>query len=146
MPRPKDETYIVDLCDEVLRLKASRGHRFDFLLGDQGKTGRRARLPVDAYYHEIALVIEYHERQHTEEVKFFDRRIVTSGITRGQQRLLYDRRRQEELPLHQIELIVLCYNEFPHDARKRLRRTAADYDVIRHRLSRFLAPTNLSGG
>ena len=140
MPRPKDETYIVDLCDEVLGRKASRGHRFDFLLGDPGKTGTRTRLPVDAYYREIALVIEYHERQHTDEVKFFDRRIVAGGITRGQQRSLYDRRRQEILPRHQIELIVLCYNEFPHAAGKRLLRTTSDRDVIRGRLSRFLVP------
>lgn len=76
MPRPKDETYIIDLCDEVLGLKASRGHRFEFLRGDPGKNGRRACLPVDAYYAELNLVVEYHERQHSEPVSFFDRRIV----------------------------------------------------------------------
>ena len=40
-----DEHYVIDLCDEVLGLKASRQHRFDFLKGDTG-----VRLPVDAYY------------------------------------------------------------------------------------------------
>jgi hypothetical protein len=32
MPPPKDQAYIVDLCDEVLGLAAKREHRFDFLL------------------------------------------------------------------------------------------------------------------
>ena len=30
-------------------------------------------LPVDAYYEELNLVVEYREKQHTEEIKFFDR-------------------------------------------------------------------------
>lgn len=38
-----DESYVIDLCDEVLGIKASRQHKFDFLTGDTGH-----RLPVDA--------------------------------------------------------------------------------------------------
>src|SRR5262245_55172490 len=88
---PKDQSYIIDLCDRVLRMKGIRNHRFEFLLGDPGRRGARPRLPVDAYYPALNLVIEYNERQHSEAVKFFDRRIVASGITRGEQRKLYDR-------------------------------------------------------
>ena len=77
MPRPKDETYIVDICDHILGLKASRGHRFDFLRGDPGKDGIRLPLPVDAYYVELDLVVEYHEHQHYEEVTLFDGRIAS---------------------------------------------------------------------
>lgn len=58
-----DESYVIDLCDEVLKLKALRQHRFDFLTGDSG-----AKLPVDAYYPSLNLVVEFKERQHTEEV------------------------------------------------------------------------------
>ncbi|WP_309751901.1 hypothetical protein [Novosphingobium sp.] len=43
-------------------------------------------LPVDAWYPELALVIEYRERQHSEAVKFFDQRETVSGVGRGEQR------------------------------------------------------------
>jgi hypothetical protein len=138
MARPKDESFIIDLCDDVLRMKALRGHRFDFLLGDPGKDGRRRRLPVDAYYPKLNLVVEYNERQHSEPVGFFDRRIVASGITRGEQRKKYDLLRQELLPRHEIALVVFSYQEFEHGARKRLRRVPGDFGVIRARLSPFL--------
>jgi hypothetical protein len=52
-----DEDYIIDLCDEALELNALRQHTFDFLRGDArpGKIGQR--LPVDAYYPSLQLVI-----------------------------------------------------------------------------------------
>jgi len=57
--RRRDEDYVIDLCDRVPNLKAKRQHRFDFLRGDPGKSGRRAMLPVAAFYQELNLVIEY---------------------------------------------------------------------------------------
>jgi len=143
MARPKDENYIIDLCDDFLRMKAERGYTFDFLLGDPGKDGRRRRLPVDAYYSALKLVVEYNERQHSEPVSFFDRRIVASGITRGEQRKKYDLLRHELLPRHGIALVVFGYQEFAHSAQKRLRRTTSDCEVIRARLSPFLIAQNL---
>jgi hypothetical protein len=142
MPRPKDETYIIDMCDDVLRLRASRGHTFDFLLGDPTRRGTRARLPVDAYYPALKLVVEYHERQHGEPVSFFDRRIVSSGITRGEQRRKYDLRRREILPANGIVLLEFSYQEFEHTASKRLRRVAVDHEVVRVKLQPFLASRN----
>lgn len=76
-----DESYVIDLCDEILKQMAFRQHRFDFLRGDSG-----AKLPVDAYYPSLNLVIEFKERQHTEEVKLFDKRQTVSGVGRGEQR------------------------------------------------------------
>jgi hypothetical protein len=106
MPRPKDETYIVDICNQVLELNASRGHRFDFLRGDPGKSGIRLPLPVDAYYAELNLVVEYHEHQHYEEVALFDRKIVPSGITRGEQRKKYDLRRRQVLRKRRLMAVL----------------------------------------
>jgi hypothetical protein len=134
VPRPKDETYIIDLCDEILKRKASRGHRFDFLRGDPGRRGMGVRLPVDAYYQDLNLVIEYCERQHAEAVPFFDRKIVPSGITRGEQRKLYDQRRRDVLPEHNITVLEISYQELEHDARKRLRRVPSDSAVIERHL------------
>jgi hypothetical protein len=121
-----DESYVIDLCDEVLKLKALRQHRFDFLKGDSG-----TKLPVDAYYPSLNLVVEFKERQHTEQVKFFDKRETVSGIVRGEQRKLYDQRRREILPKHNIKLIELDYSDFEYTRGKKLvRNREEDLKVI----------------
>lgn len=135
----RDEGYIIDLCDKVLGRKASRQHRFPFLLGDCGKNGRCQQLPVDAYYHSLQLVVEYHERQHSEGVLIMDRRVTISGCTRDIQRRIYDERRRQTLPLYGIALIQLDYTMFPHDSQKRLHRSPNDEQVIRASLERFTA-------
>lgn len=71
----KDEHYVLDLCDKVLGHTSSRQHKFDFLRGDPNAKGIAVRLPVDAFYQDLNLAVEYHERQHTESVKFFDKTI-----------------------------------------------------------------------
>ena len=43
-----DEAWIIDICDKILGRQAIRQHRFPFLCGDAGQSGRRVRLPVDA--------------------------------------------------------------------------------------------------
>ena len=141
--RASDESYVIDLCDRALNLEAKRHHRFYFLRGDLGKHGRSAGLPVDAYYDELKLVIEYRERQHTEPIAHFDKpeRLTCSGCHRGQQRRLYDQRRREILPQHGIRLIEFEYRLFQHNGQKRLRRNLPeDEAVIREKLSEFLHP------
>ncbi len=97
-----DEAYVIDLCDALLSEHASRQHRFDWLVGDPGRDGRRRSLPVDAYYAEHRLVIEYRERQHDEPVAHFDKpnALTVSGVHRGIQRRIYDDRRAVEIPAH----------------------------------------------
>lgn len=119
-----DEAYVIDLCDRILGLKARRQRRFPFLLGDPGRSGRRARLPVDAYYPELGLVVEYHERQHDEPVPFFDRRITAAGIPRGEQRRIYDERRRQVLPEQGLRLVVICCADLGHNGARRLLRDA----------------------
>jgi hypothetical protein len=126
-----DEHYILDLCDKVLGAKGYRQHRFPFLRGDGGQ-----RLPVDAYYPDRKLVIEYMERQHTEKVPHFDKRMTVSGVPRGEQRALYDARRRTVLDDEGISFITLSCDIFAVDARKRLRR---DSDRDEARLREILA-------
>jgi hypothetical protein len=127
----RDEAYILGLCDELLSCSGQRQHRFPFLCGDSGRC-----LPVDAFYPGLNLVIEYRERQHSEAVTFFDRRMTVSGVPRGEQRAIYDQRRREVLLAQGIRLIELSVTEFPHDGRKRLRRVRAeDLKVLRQRLA-----------
>lgn len=126
-PRAKDRTlsdeaYVIGLCDAVLDEQARRQHRFPWLLGDPSVHGARANLPVDAYYERHRLVVEYRERQHFEATPFFDRRETVSGIGRGEQRRLYDRRREEEIPKHGLRLLVIRVDQLRADGRGRLLR------------------------
>ena len=132
--KQSDECYIIDLCDEVLKQSALKQHRFDFLRGDSG-----SKLPVDAYYPSLNLVIEFREKQHTEEVKFFDKRQTVSGVGRGEQRKLYDQRRREVLPQHGIKLIEFDYSDFEYTRSKKLvRNKVEDLKVIKVKLRRMV--------
>lgn len=123
-----DESYVIDLCDEVLGQKAERQHHFSFLVGDSGK-----KLPVDAYYENLSLVVEYRERQHTESVAIFDKPevLTVSGVPRSEQRRIYDQRRRDVLPMHGIKLVEINYSDLVHSANKKLLRDKeADLLVI----------------
>jgi len=137
-----DESYIIDLCDTVLGLKAIRQKKFDFLLGDLHKDGKtRTKLPVDAYYKSLNLVVEYMEKQHTEEIKFFDKpdKITVSGVSRGEQRKIYDRRRRELIPKNGIDLICINYSQFAHKSNKRLlRNKEQDIKKIKVILAKYI--------
>ena len=102
-----------------------------------GDTG--VKLPVDAYYEKYQLVVEYHEKQHTESVKFFDKKDTVSGVTRDVQRRIYDERRKKVLPEHGIEVIILSYNDFNFDSQKRIiRNPEKDLETVRQKLKRFI--------
>jgi hypothetical protein len=58
-----DEAYVLALCDEVLGEQGSRRHRFDWLFGDAGASGRWVRLSVDSFWAGRGLVVEYREVQ-----------------------------------------------------------------------------------
>jgi very-short-patch-repair endonuclease len=125
--KDSDEHYVLDLCDEVLQIKGLRQHRFDFLLGDANAQGRKAKLPVDIYYPELKLVLEYKEQQHSKANKHFDKPdlFTLSGVHRGEQRKIYDQRRLEVLPQHGITVIEILYNDFKHDRKNKILR---DYE------------------
>ncbi len=127
-----DEYYVIGLCNEVLGLKASQQHRFDFLVGDSG-----IKLPVDAYYKDLNLVVEYLESQHTLSTPFFDKKETVSGVPRGKQRRMYDERRRAELPKHGINIMLISYNDF--GTTKRLNRNHdLDIEVVRTKLSDYI--------
>ncbi|WP_435284316.1 hypothetical protein [Streptomyces koelreuteriae] len=134
-----DEAYVVGLCNRVLGDEALTQHRFDWLLGDPGTGGRQVRLPVDAYWPGRRLVVEYRELQHDQPVPHSDKpdRLTVSGVHRGEQRALYDARRDAEIPAHGLRLIVVRPADLDADGRGRLRRNEeADLAELRKILAR----------
>ena len=131
-----DEDYVIGLCDEILGRPSRRQHRFPFLRGDA-----RTTLPVDAYYPDLKLVVEYRERQHTQSVPHFDKphQLTASGVPRGEQRRLYDQRRRDVLPQWGIGLVEIDFRDLAHRPNGRLvRDLIADRPVIERRLRPYL--------
>lgn len=134
-----DEYYVLNLCDELLEEKATRHHTFDFLVGDFHQDGRsRTELPVDAYYINLNLVIEYAEKQDASTVDNPDKMTV-SGVTRAEQRKIYNRRRREVLRKKEINLIEIKYKDFECDANNKLvRNPERDHKILKKILKKFL--------
>jgi len=130
-----DQAYVTDLCDKILSRPALREHRFDWLRGDPSRDGGSGRkLPVDAYWPEHALVVEYWEKQHAEPVAFFDKpdRLTVSGVSRGDQRAQYDKLRELLIPHHDLRLVIVRATDLACDRRGRLlREPDLDLPVIR---------------
>ena len=125
-----DEAYVLNLCDNILGTPSLRQFHLPFLVGDANTT-----LPVDAYYPRLKLVVEYREKQHSQEVRLFDHKWTRSNMTRDQQRAKYDQLRRDLLPKHGLTLIEIDYSELPHmsGSRKLLRKTE-DSPVLERKL------------
>ncbi len=130
--KDSDEYYIISLCNEILSQKAVQQYKFDFLKGDSGKP-----LPVDAYYEKLNLVIEYCESQHTISTPFFDKKITISGVSRGEQRKIYDERRKNILPQHGINVISIHYSDFG-TTKKLIRNRDKDIEIIKRILNEYI--------
>ncbi len=121
-----DEKYVLGLAAEVLGEPDWHWqHRFATLKGDPGTDGKPRQLPVDGYFPRHRLIIEYWEKQHSAPVPIMDEGTTVSGVSRGHQRRLYDRRRQEWAEAHGLRLVILDYRGFQSDEQGRLRRQPA---------------------
>lgn len=133
-----DAFYSLNFCDDILGIKASREHRFDWLRGDlSARTGRAATLPVDGYWESLGLVVEVMESQHYLPTPHFDKPDVmtVSGVHRGLQRRLYDERKAELIPQHGLRLIALPITAFEVRGKKIKRNPERDIEVVRSVLS-----------
>ncbi len=132
-----DEHYVIDLCDQLLGIQGSRQHRFPFLMGDSDR-----KLPVDVYYESLNLVIEFNEQQHSKAVKHFDKpdKLTVSGVHRGEQRKLYDRRKRSILPKHGIKVIDIPYSAFPCSSNGRiLRDKSVDLKIVKKHILKYIS-------
>ncbi|MCK9895186.1 hypothetical protein [Frankia sp. AgB32] len=133
-----DEWYVLNLCADVLGEEVSRQHTFDWLLGDPDRAGRQRRLQVDGYWSKHRIVVEYREIQHDQPVAHFDKpdRLTVSGVHRGEQRAIYDRRRDELIPAHGLRLVVIRPSDLASTSQGRLRRERpSDIEAVRRILA-----------
>lgn len=142
-----DEHYILNLCDELLDNTASRQHRFPFLLGDFHKDKKsRTKLPVDSYYENLNLVIEYREKQRPEEATHLDKNEVKtiSRVSRDEQRKIYDQRRRDVLKRKNINLIEINYYAFEYDDQMSIiRNKEKDIEIVKNLLKNYIQNSNL---
>ncbi|NIJ04251.1 hypothetical protein [Frigoribacterium faeni] len=141
----ENERYVLALCNEALGVAGERQRTFDWLLGDESaKTGRRMPLPVDAYRPTLGLVVEFHEKQHTEAVAHFDKphRMTVSGVHRGVQRRIYDDRRRDLMPKHGLTLVVIPISDFTVEGRFIVQDHKVDLAVVRIALNEVSEPSD----
>ncbi|GAB4956412.1 hypothetical protein MAHJHV50_22720 [Mycobacterium avium subsp. hominissuis] len=113
-----------------------RQARFDWLRGDPSPARPRGtELPVDGYWPDLGLVVEFQEEQHTQPSPFFDRRHTVSGMGRGEQRRRYDERKRTLIPEHGLRLVVIEKSEFLLRSRRIDRDRARDLQVVRRHLA-----------
>jgi hypothetical protein len=133
-----DEKYVLDLIADILNEEYEWQKRFSSLLGDPGKAGYRAKLPVDAYFPKSNLIVEYREKQHSQPVKIMDSRMTVSGVNRGKQRRIYDLRKEEWAANNNIHFLVVEYYDLAHKKNGRLiRSTDEDKKVIKKLLEKY---------
>lgn len=131
-----DESYVLDLVDEILGSVGLRQHRFEWLLGEPSARGVRPKLPVDGYWPSHGLVVEYREIQHDRPTPQGEKRKSDIVVARNVQRRRYDRLREEEIPKHLLRLVVIKPRDLDSDPRDHLRRSReADVGAIRGMLA-----------
>lgn len=127
-----DEFYLVNLCDELLEQKASRKHTFDTVVGNLHKRGKgRTKLPLDAYYKDLKLVIEFF-RKSDEVLDELEQARITQ-IKR------YNEIKKKAILKKNLRLLAINYASFEHDeTNKIIRNTEEDKLILRGLLKAFL--------
>ena len=136
-----DEYYLINLCDELLKQRASRQHKFGFILGDTHKDEKtRTALPVDAYYKQANLVLEFLDNGDEVDMEFGKPgRKTVSGVDRAEQRKIYALRKRKALLTKDIPLIEIDYAAFECDAHNKLvRNQENDVKILKELLRDFV--------
>jgi len=133
-----DEYYLVGLINEIFNTRASHQHTFDFLLGDYHKNGKtRTELPLDAYYKDLNLVIEFLDKQNSDSIN--RDKMTISGVTRAEQREIYRLRKQSVLKGNDINLIEIDYAKFDCDDEQMLSRNKdKDISILKEILKHYV--------
>lgn len=129
-----DEYYLVNLCDELLGQRASRKHTFDTIVGNLHKLRKgRTKLPLDAYYEDLKLVIEFFEKRVSDD------ELDEKAKARMEQIKYYDEIKKKAILKKEFHLIEIHYAFFECDENDKLiRNTENDIIVLKGILKDFL--------
>ncbi|MDN3666600.1 hypothetical protein ACFFU1_13855 [Algibacter miyuki] len=129
-----DEFYLVNLCDELLEQKSSRKHTFDTLVGNLHKRGKgRTKLPLDAYYEDLKLVMEFVKTIEEADVEDEKEQARLLQIKR------YNQLKKKAILKKGLRLMEINYSIFEcDDSGKLVRNTEADILVLKEKLKDFL--------
>lgn len=125
-----DEIYVLNLISEIIGEKYIGQYNDNTLLGDPAKSGQKRKLPVDAYFKRANIIIEYREKQHYEPVNIMDMRMTISGVNRGEQRKIYDLRKEEWAKNNKKLFLEIPYFILEHKNNGKLKRDKS-YDLER---------------
>lgn len=133
-----DEYYLIGLINELFGEKAIHQHTFNYLLGDFHRDGKtRTRLPVDAYYVKLNMVVEFFEKE--DETSADANAITISNVKRSEQRKKYTERKREVLKDKKVDLVEMDYDEFEcNEDNKLVRNKAADVKLLKEIFKDFL--------
>ena len=119
-----DENYVIDLCDEVLGIKANRQHRFGFFCPN----GDQLTPLVTAYYEVLNLVVEYRDSAAPYNEPAPPRTVTPHW---------HDQLRRDVLRQHGFRLLEIDYHELAYDGSKYLLRDAVhDKPIIAKKLTK----------
>jgi hypothetical protein len=114
-------SYVIGLVAEVLGEEPELEKTYPWALGDPSPTtGRRARLPFDAVWERRGLIVEVDEDQHRRPVAFWDKPEVmtVSGVSRGEQRDLYARRKREAARAQGYNVVEIPWERTPPPSKR----------------------------
>jgi len=129
-----DQYYLISLCDELVGQEASREHTFDTLVGNLHKRGKgRTKLPLDAYYEDLKLVIELRrDRDPSEELDINEQERVD-------QVTYYNELKKKAVLKKELRLMEIKYASFDTDAHGALlKNKEQDVTVLSGYLKDFL--------
>jgi hypothetical protein len=137
-----DEVYLIGLIDELLNKEGSRKHTFSYLLGDLHQDGEtRTELPIDLYYRELKLALEFieHPASEKEMIAAKQEKLTVSGVPRAEQRIIYFERKKSILEKKEIDFIEIPIAAFDVNESFKLKRVQeSDLRVLGNLLSDFI--------
>ncbi|MFT4900710.1 MAG: hypothetical protein ACI9U0_002517 [Flavobacteriales bacterium] len=128
-----DDTYLIELCDQLLKEVSRKQFTFDDLLGDFHKDKiSQTKLPLDAYYTSLNLVIEVVNKKSTPPKKGKDKsqKLTVSGVTREEQRKVYQERKSAYLAENNIKLFEINFALFETNDQNKLVRTKDNDEAL----------------
>lgn len=121
----QDDDYLIALCDEILNKTSKKQFTFDDLRGDYHKDKiTRTKLPLDAYYSDLSLVIEVVNKKSIAPKNGRDKsqKLTVSGVTREEQRKIYQERKRTFLEDKNIKVFEINFALFDTNEQNRLVR------------------------